>query len=210
MESLSTIARVRHHEAARIARWFRETDHGLVYFDRRDRAFPISERERERWEARALKQVEKHLVRLNRLPLETFGIAFLLITAASVAVGLVGDSLGSVAQMLPAAALPALLWPMLDAWQFRRQRNALRAEIEDRLILREPIPQAEADAKRRYNIFFVGQVAVGLAILAIAAVGAARGDERFGIVPMLALAALGYLLMWAAKRVDSTHRRKLG
>ncbi|MEA3016328.1 MAG: hypothetical protein QOI38_1050 [Sphingomonadales bacterium] len=209
MESLSTIARVRHHEAARIARWFRETDYGLVYFDRRGRAFPVSERERERWEARALKQVEKHLLRLNRLPIETFGIAFLLLTAAGIAAGLVGDSLGPVAKLWPASALPALLWPLLGAWQFRRQRDALRAEIEDRLILRDPIPQAEADAKRRYNIFFVGQVAIGLAILAIAGVGAARGDERFGIVPMLALAAVGYLLMWAARRVDSTHRRKL-
>ncbi|MEA3041910.1 MAG: hypothetical protein QOC65_1399 [Sphingomonadales bacterium] len=209
MESLSTIARVRHHEAARIARWFRETDYGLVYFDRRGRAFPISERERERWEARALKQVEKHLARLNRLPLETFGIAFLLVTAASIAVGVVGDSLGPVAKLTPAAALPALLWPLLSAWQFRRQRDGLRAEIEARLILREPLPQAEADAKRRYNIFFVGQIGVGIIILAIGVVGALRRDEQFGIVPMLALAGVGYLLMWAAKRVDSTHRRKL-
>ena len=207
---MSTRERTRHHEAARIARWFRETDYGLVYYDRRGRAFPISERERERWEKRAMKQVDKYLSRLDRLPIETFGIALLLLTAASVAIGLVGDSLGPARRMWPAAALPALLWPLLGEWQFRRRRDALRSEIEDRLILREPIPQDEADAKRRYNLFFFGQVAIAVAILGIAAVGAVRADEQFGIVPMLALAAIGYPLMWAARRVDSTHRRKLG
>ena len=201
--------RIRDHEAAQIARWFRDTDYGLVYHHTDGRAYPITERERERWQRRALRQLETFLARLDRLPFETLLIAFGLIAAAYAVNGLFDDRIPLLGTFPPFAALPALLWPWLSSWQWQRQRRALRQEIADRLVLRTPLPEAEAIAARRYNVFQIGAVSLGVVILAIGAVGAFTNQPRFGFVPILILAAIAYPLHFAGQRVDAAHRRKL-
>jgi hypothetical protein len=209
---MSAFERLRDWEAARIARWFRETEYGLVFYDSKGRALPIAERERRRWQSQAIKQLDHFLAEHARAPLEALLIAILLFAAAGFAIGWLSGFVPLLRQIPPPlAAAPACLWPTLHWWRFRRRQAALRRQFAERLMLRTPLPEAAAAANRRFNIFAGAQVVVVEVLIVVGAVTVFRGDpESFDAWPMLALVALAWPLHWAARKVDATHRRKPG
>lgn len=196
-------------EAARIARWFGESDCGPVFHDLAGRALPVTDRQRDQWQAHAARQVERYVERLDRTPVETVLIAFLLASAGCSASALLGPHVPMLEGPVPAlAAMPALLWPGLVALQFRHAQRRFRRDIGYRLSLRTPLPEAQAVAARRYNMFAYAQTIGAVALLGIGAVAAWRDDPTFGWRAMLALGAALWLLYFASRRVDAVHRRK--
>lgn len=196
-------------ETARIARWFGDTGCGPVYHDLAGRALPVTDRQRDRWQVEAVRQVERYVERLDRTPIETVLIAFVLATAGCSASALLGPHVPLLEGPMPGlAAMPALLWPGLVALQFRSAQRRLRRDIGYRLSLRTPLPQPAAVAARRYNVFVWGQMAAGLSVVGIAALAAWREQPGFGLVPMLGFGALAWLFYWAGRRVDAVHRRR--
>lgn len=207
---MSTLQQLRDWEAAKIARWFAETEYGLVYVDRAGRALPVSEGHRARWLRQAMRQLDRYVARYRRAPFEMLAIVVALTAATSAATALLGDRIAILGQLHPAWPLAAAALSLLHAdWRFRRDQRALRREIAGRLAFRTPLPRAAAATARRYNVFAIGQKAAALAIMAVAGLAIWRDALLPGFLAILVLVAIGWPLSWAAKRVDAAHRRPL-
>jgi len=204
------LERIRDAEEARVARWFRDGAHGLVYFDRKQRAIPISEAQHERWRAEAVKRVDRYVADLERCLKEVVILAVCVVVAAFFLKSALAPVIPMFKSMQPTLfAIPACFLPLMYEVSFRRDQSALRGRIEERLILRTPLPEDVATRSRRYNVFTVGQgVTAGGAVL-IAALALYRDDPGYGTLAMLALLVLSWLFSWAAQRVDAVHRRRL-
>jgi hypothetical protein len=208
---MSTLGKLRDIEAARIARWFRETEYGLVFYDRRGRAWPISDGERRLWQSQAMRQLDRFVAQYRRVAFETVLIAIVLMTAFGFAAGWLGGPVPMLHRIpAPAAAVPALLWPYIVAWRFRRGQRRLRGGIAERLTVRTPLPGAAAAAHRRFNIFAAAQAALVSAIIVLGAAAAFRSGPESIPLHLLTLVALAWPLHWAARKVDAVHRRKPG
>jgi hypothetical protein len=204
------LERIRDAEEARVARWFRDGAHGLVYFDRKKRAIPISDAEHQRWRSEAVKRVDRYVDDLQRCPKEVVILAVCVVVAAyflKTALAPVIPTFKSFQPML--FAIPACFLPLLYEYSFRRDQSALRARIEEKLFLRTPLPEDVAIQGRRYNVFAVGQAVTAGGAVLVAALALFRDDPGFGTLAMLTLLGLAWLFSWAAQRVDSVHRRRL-
>ena len=204
------IERIRKAEAARIARWFRDGEHGLLYFDRKGRAISISDSEHVRWSDEALRRIDTYVADLERSPKEVMLLGVCVVAAAFFLKTALAGILPMFKDLQPMMfAMPACFWPIYYELSFRRDQHALRGRIEDRLIMRTPLGEEVATRSRRYNVFAIAQgVTAGGAVL-VAALALFRGDPGFGTLAMFAFLALAWLFSWAAQRVDATHRRTL-
>jgi hypothetical protein len=204
------LERIRDAESARIARWFRDGVHGLVYFDRKGRAIPISESEHDRWSGQALKRVDTYVDDLERSPREVVILAVCVVVAAfflKTALAGIMPMFKSFQPML--FAIPACFLPVLYEVTFRRDQSALRGRIEEKLFLRTPLPEEVAGRSRRHNVFAIGQAVTAGAAVLIAVLALFRDDPGFGTLAMLTFFGLAWLFSRAAQRVDSVHRRRL-
>lgn len=203
----SQIAATRDAEAARIARWFRETEYGLAFLDAEGRALPISQHERERWERRAHRELDRFLREYEHAPTITIvGLAI-----AAVVYTLVSSLFAALMPPLPGAllgvcCLPTCLWPLVVELRYRRRLASLRVEIAERMPLRVALPEKTARAAYRTNIFMTGAQIMTVVLIGFGVSGAWRGNEA--IEPLMLLpAAAAAALVWAGRRVDAKHRR---
>ena len=204
------VERIGAAEEARVARWFRDGTHGLVYFDREGRAIPISDAEHERWRGEALFRVDKYVEDLDRAPKEILIVAVCVFVAAYFLKTTLGAVLPVFKSIQPALfTMPACLLPLVYEFAFRRDQAALRRRIEEKLFLRTPLPAEVASGRRRHNVFAIAQgVTAGAAIL-VAAVATFSDRPGFGTWAIFAFLGFAFLFSLAAQRVDAVHRRRL-
>lgn len=210
MPAAKQLERIRNAEEARVARWFRDGVHGLVYFDRKGRAIPVSDGEHDRWRRDAQKRIDTYVGDLDRSPKEVVILAVCVVAAAFFLKTALAGILPMFKGLQPMLfAIPACFLPVMYEVTFRRDQSALRTRIEEKLFLRSPLPEEVVGRSRRYNVFAVGQAVTAGGAVLVAALALARDDPGFGTFAMLAFLGLAWAFSWAAQRVDSVHRRRL-
>jgi hypothetical protein len=207
---LSGRHQTRDAEVARIARWFRDTEHGPVFYDPDGQALPVSQSRSDHWKTQAIRDLDRHLAWQNRSPWAVLLIAMALIAILLVGAAMAGDRLPILRQIPPPlAALPACLWPLALHVGFRRRQSAWRRAIAAGLVLHAPLSEGEAAPHRRHNLFVWARNLVSLSVMVIGGVSAFRDPTDLSPLPLLiGLTAVAWVIHWAAMRVDATHRRR--
>lgn len=194
-------------ERARVARWFGDGLFEPIFHDFARGPLPVRAHLRDTWLAEAGRIIDRQVAQLRWLPFETIAIGIVLVAAAAIALPLVGDSAPLLRRIPPpAAAIPALLWPLVLELRYRLRLRALRREIGDRLCVRARVDAQFAGTGRKYNLF------AGLsALLVFLAIGwgvtsAIRHDGVPDIMPLAVLFPVIWGLYFAGRRVDQVQR----
>lgn len=202
---------LRDREAARLSRWFRESEAGWLFYGGNGAAWHVTGDEARRWEDEARAILAGHLAWMRHLELR--------IVAAAMVMAFVGAfalmDLPVAARLLSggAALMPGLylVRQATGGFAYHRRLRRWRADLARRLAAsgRGGVP-AEIEAQhRRYNLFRIAELGLCAALF---------GHIAWGLSPDFAhlrLGALDYGLIGAAlaahlaaTRVDATHRRR--
>lgn len=195
-----------------MARLFGDTALGPVFYADSGEALPVTEDERDVWLAHAQRAIDGHVAQRGRIPVECAVIALVLIFAFQAARALLGGVVPILAAIpAPAAALPALAWPLIDARRYSAKLARLRRDFAEGLQFRQAMPEDIATPHRRYNLFAILSVSLACVAVGLFLLGAMRGgfDHYEALpLPVLLLLVPAWLLHFAARRVDAVHRRR--
>lgn len=197
---------------ARIARWFRHSEAGPLFYDHRGQALHVLESESIRLEAEAAELLDGEIVTLarrqNRFAFVSLALAFAIATVAAwfampskvcallIGGGICTGALGTIWSHL-------LFRGALRGW--RRQTGLRLAAIG-----RGGVPEPIAAHHRRHNLFRIG-LSLGAMALAgrvvwLVLFAPAKPLQLFG--PDLAIVLFILACVVPARRIDATHRRR--
>ncbi|MFM5885019.1 MAG: hypothetical protein ACKOQ3_06805 [Novosphingobium sp.] len=205
------LAAIRDREAARISRWFRESEAGWLFYGADGTAWHITGDEARTWEDEAKAMLVRHLDWLKHVELR--------IAAGAVATTFVGAfALIDLPLVLRAAAAAAALVPatyflrqLTGSAAYDRRLRQWRAALAERLAgsARGGVPGEVESHHRRYNLFHLVEGLCCAALLGhlLWRHGLDLGQFRLGAID-IGLIGASLAAHVAATRVDATHRRR--